>query len=287
MPLSLGYNVATMTSAASVAPQEAHGFPRIRWVAYGAVAAAVVALWWLQTPDGLMGKADAIGYAVCHRIDLRSFHLGERALPLCARCSGMYLGATLGAAYIFVLGRGRSGAFPRRWLLLVFAAFGLLFAVDGVNSYLHFFPNAPHAYEPSNALRMTTGTLLGLGIAGVVLPSFNQNAWRDWKGAPVLGSGVELSGLLALAALLIFAVLSENPLILYPLALVSSAGLLVLLGVIYTTLLLLITRRENHAQRWRQLVLPFLGGLALAISQIAAVDLVRYLLTGTWGGFSL
>ncbi len=134
---------------------------------------------------------------------------------------------------------------------------------------------------------MTTGTLLGLGIAAVVLPSFNQNAWREWRGAPVLRSGIELMGLLALAALLIFAVLSENPLILYPLALVSSAGLLVLLGAIYTAFLLLITRRENHARRWRQLVFPFLGGLALAIGQIAAVDLVRYWLTGTWGGFSL
>ena len=61
-----------------------------------ALAVGLVLLGWLlNTPPGLLGKADAIGYAVCHRIDLRSFHLGERALPLCARCSGMYLGAML------------------------------------------------------------------------------------------------------------------------------------------------------------------------------------------------
>jgi len=47
------------------------------------------------TPEGLLGKADAIGYAVCHRIDLRSYHIGERPLPLCTRCTGMYLGAML------------------------------------------------------------------------------------------------------------------------------------------------------------------------------------------------
>ena len=52
--------------------------------------------WLLNTPAGLLGKADAVGYAVCHRIDLRSFNLGERQMPLCARCTGMYLGAVLG-----------------------------------------------------------------------------------------------------------------------------------------------------------------------------------------------
>ena len=63
------------------------------------IAAVVVVLWLIYTPEGLLGKADAIGYAVCHRIDLRSFHLGDRQLPLCVRCSGMYLGALLGLAY--------------------------------------------------------------------------------------------------------------------------------------------------------------------------------------------
>jgi uncharacterized membrane protein len=55
--------------------------------------------WLINTPTGLLGKADAVGYAVCHRIDVRSFHLGERPLPLCARCSGMYLAAVLNIVY--------------------------------------------------------------------------------------------------------------------------------------------------------------------------------------------
>ena len=38
-------------------------------------AVIIVTVWLAKTPDGLLGKADAIGYAVCHRIDARSFHL--------------------------------------------------------------------------------------------------------------------------------------------------------------------------------------------------------------------
>src|SRR5512140_118546 len=74
------------------------------------VAASVLLVWLVYTPAGLLGKADAIGYAVCHRIDARSFHLGDRQLPLCARCSGMYLGAVVGIVYQAFA--GRKGAFP-------------------------------------------------------------------------------------------------------------------------------------------------------------------------------
>ena len=65
--------------------------------------------WLFNTPGGLLGKADAVGYAVCHRIDLRSFYIGDRQLPLCARCTGMYLGAMLGLVYQVFFGRRRAG----------------------------------------------------------------------------------------------------------------------------------------------------------------------------------
>ena len=66
-----------------------------RWLVPLAAVLAIAA-WIYIAPPGILGKADAIGYAVCHRIDERSFHVDGRQLPLCARCSGMYLGALLG-----------------------------------------------------------------------------------------------------------------------------------------------------------------------------------------------
>ncbi len=55
--------------------------------------------WMLTTPPSFSGKTDAIGYALCHQIPERSFHIGDYQLPLCARCSGMYLGAVLGLGF--------------------------------------------------------------------------------------------------------------------------------------------------------------------------------------------
>lgn len=93
-----------------------HRQPFITWIVLIPVI-LIIFVWLLNTPAGLMGKADAIGYAVCHRIDLRSFHLGERQMPLCARCSGMYLGAMLGLACQAIISPRRMGSPPKKVIL--------------------------------------------------------------------------------------------------------------------------------------------------------------------------
>jgi hypothetical protein len=40
----------------------------------------------------------AVGARVCHQRPDRSFHVNAIQLPVCARCTGLYLGAVLGAA---------------------------------------------------------------------------------------------------------------------------------------------------------------------------------------------
>ncbi len=274
-------------SSASASGERAVGPARWTSLWVFLLSGAVIGVWLYLTPGGLLGKADAIGYAVCHRIDLRSFHLGDRQLPLCSRCTGMYLGAVLGFGYAFALGRGRSGLMPRWPILLVLGAFGLAFAIDGANSYLSFFPGVPHLYTPNNTLRLITGTLLGVSLSTVVLPGFNQTAWKDWSREPVLRSFAELGLLLLLAGGLIAFVLTDNPLILYPLALISSLGVLALLTTVYLMLFVIVTRRENRAASWRGLGLALAAGLTLAMAQIALFDLARYGLTGTWNGFQL
>ncbi len=92
----------------------------IKWLV-PIVCLAVLILWLAETPAGLLGKADAVGYAVCHRISVRSFFLDDRPLPLCARCTGMYLGAMAGLLYQFF-------GYPRRGGMLTWKT-GLPFAI--------------------------------------------------------------------------------------------------------------------------------------------------------------
>ncbi len=250
------------------------------------LAIVVIGGWLLFTPGGLLGKADAVGYAVCHQIDLRSFHFGERPLPLCSRCTGMYLGALFSLSGFFLL-RGKSGSYPSLSLRMVLILFAIVWAIDGLNSFLSVFPEMPQLYTPNNGLRLVTGAMIGVSLATMIFPIFNQTAWKQWQVSPVIPTWRWFIGLISILTVLISAVLSENPLVLYPLAILSSVGVLALLTIAYSVLTLSLFKRENQAQTWMDLWFPIMGAFTLALSQVALIDFLRFLFTGTWDGFHL
>lgn len=257
------------------------------WSKFIFIAVGLLLLGWLlNTPQGLLGKADAIGYAVCHRIDSRSFHLGERQLPLCARCTGMYLGAVVGLFYQVVVSRKRGGS-PAMSVIISVGLLVLFFALDGLNSFLSLIPGAPHLYEPQNALRLLSGTGMGLAIAVALYPGFNQTMWADYDPRSTLENWWRLAGLLVLAAFLDLLVLTNHPLVLYPLALISAVGVLLVLSMVYSMVWVMIIGAENRYQRFIQMLTPLVVGFGLALLQIILLDLGRYWLTGTWEGFHL
>ena len=258
--------------------------PIWRWVLLG-IAVVLTILWLFLTPQGLLGKADAVGYAVCHRIEARTFHLGNRPLPLCARCSGMFLGAFLGVIYHAL--QGKKGKMPPIPVLILMGLFALSWAFDGANSFLMLVPQIPSLYQTQNWTRLITGTGMGLAVAAILWPTFVQTMFRRWQQTAALGSWKQIGGLLLAAALVDVLVLLEIPLILFPLALMSAGGVLLLLIMVYSVALVMIFKKENTYERFRQLFMPLTGGYIIALIQIGAIDLARFLWTGTWGGFNL
>jgi uncharacterized membrane protein len=262
-----------------------------RWLVVLLVA-GIIAVWMSFTPQGILGKADAVGYAVCHRIDLRSFSIGDRQLPLCARCTGQYLGALSGLVFQAIIGRRRAGSPPKR-VIAILALFAALYGMDGVNSYFHLppllaaFPNMPLLYEPNNVLRLITGTGMGLVISAAIYPAFISTLYRQYDRSPALPGLKALSGMVGSTLVVSGLALTHIDWILYPLALISSAGVLVLLAMIYTIVILMALRLDNRYERLRQAIFPILAALSIAILQIAMMDIGRYLLTGTWGEFPL
>ena len=248
-------------------------------------ALALVGVWLYETPAGLLGKIDAIGYTVCHQAPARSFAIGERAMPLCARCTGMFLGALIGLGYLSR--QGRKGEMPplRIALVLIFLAAG--WAFDGVNSFARLIPALPHLYTSQNWLRLLTGFGMGLGIASVLIPVFNQSVWIDYQPVAALGQWRHLFSVAGLLLLSGAGIVSENPLLAYPLAVLSGLGVLVMLTSVYTVVWVLLSRTENRYHTIRQLWLPLLAGFTTAMLQISLIDAGRFWLTGTWAGFPL
>lgn len=255
-----------------------------RWALLG-LAVTLTVVWMSLTPAGLLGKADAVGYAVCHQISARSFHIHDRALPMCARCSGMFIGAMLGLVY--QAAQGRKGKMPPILVMILLGIMALAWALDGANSFTMLIPGFPSVYETQNWTRLVTGTGMGLALSAILLPSFIQTVFSFWKEESALGNWKQVTGVILIAAGLDFLILLEIPWILYPLALISSVGVLVLLTMIYTMVLVLLTKKDNTFTHFTQMINYLIGGYIIALVQIGAIDILRYAWTGTWAGFVL
>ena len=258
-----------------------------------AAALLVLTLWLSFTPPGLLGKADAVGYAICHRIDERSFQIGDRQLPLCARCTGEFYAAGVSLLFFSLFSPRRSGM-PGWKLGAPLLFFLAAFAIDGSNSYLYLMKqtaggsldNIPNLYVPNNTLRLFTGSGMGIALASILYPAFNQSVWKasdpdralDWK---------KLGMLVGIVLLINLAVLTESPVVLYPIGIASILGVLALLILVFSMVWLLMMRQENEFASLKEMWMAFLGGTTLAFLLIGMVDLIRFTLTGTWGGFPL
>jgi uncharacterized membrane protein len=262
----------------------------LRWFIPLAAICAFAA-WMYIAPEGALGKLDAIGYAVCHRIDERSFHIGDHQLPLCARCTGEFF--TAGVALIFqLLVSGRRSKLPSRGIIAVLIVFFLAFAIDGSNSYLYLLKESagsalasiPNLYTPNNTLRLFTGSGMGIVLATVLYPVVNQTLWRELDERPAL-EWKSFGALVGLVIILDLLVLTEGPFVLYPIAYISALGTLSLLVIVFAILWMIIMRQDNTFTASRQMILPLLSGLTLALLMILSIDLVRLQFTGTWSGF--
>lgn len=262
----------------------------LRWFIPVAAAFAFAA-WMYISPEGALGKLDAIGYAVCHRIDVRSFHIGDRQLPLCARCTGEFFAA--GIALIFqIFVAGKRSKLPSRGIIAVLVIFFLAFGIDGSNSYLYLlkqssrgvFASIPNLYIPNNVLRLFTGSGMGIALAVVLYPVINQTIWRELDERPAL-EWKSFGTLVVLVVSLDLLILTESPIVLYPVAYISALGTLSLLVIVFAILWMIIMREDNTFTNPRQMILPFLSGFTLAMLMILSIDLLRLHFTGTWGGF--
>ena len=127
---------------------------------------------------------------------------------------------------------------------------------------------------------------MGIALASIVYPAFNQTAWSepdpqqalDWKKLGILISIILIIDLL---------ILTEHPAVLYPIALLSVLSVLTLLIIVFSMSWVLMMRQENAFNSLRQMWMPLVAGTTLAFLMITIIDLLRFRLTGTWGAFPL
>jgi uncharacterized membrane protein len=249
------------------------------------VVSALSIIWLIKTPSGIFGKTDSIAYAVCHRMESHSYHMGERPMPLCARDTGMHLGILI--SILFHLKWGKKAGMPARKIQIVLGIFFLAFAIDGVNSTLPMLNiiKLDQWYEPQNWLRLATGAGLGIAMGSVLTPVINESLWTNVDQESALSSWSRLGQIVLVTAIASFTVTTEIPVLVYPLAILTAADVLLILTLIFTIVWVMITKKDNLFQQWKDLVWWLVAGFGTALALIAFMDWMRFSLTGTWEGF--
>jgi uncharacterized membrane protein len=255
--------------------------------------AAIIALgaWIYIAPPGLMGKLDAIGYAVCHRLSSHSLFVDGIQFPLCARCTGEFNAAAVALILQGFISRKKS-KLPNRGIIAVLIFFFLAFAIDGSNSYLALlkqsygtpFMKIPNLYITNNITRVFTGSGMGIAMASVLYPMYNQTIWRVPEDKPAL-EWLQFGLLVGIVLLFDFGALSNLDPALYFIAILSTLGVLALLTMVFSIVWVMIMKQDNAFDHLRQLWLPAVAGLTLAFILILSIDLFRFNLTHTWTGF--
>ncbi|MBM3130306.1 MAG: DUF2085 domain-containing protein [Chloroflexi bacterium] len=217
------------------------------------------------------------GSAVCHQFHDHSYQVAGVPLPLCARCTGMYLGALL--TLLFHAWRHpRASGTPRPWILFALVLFFFAWAGDGVNSFAATFSLVPHLYPPQNILRLITGALMGITIGSLVFIVFNSLVWRAPSPDSIFATRREFFALLGLSALFVLIVHSEFALLLVPLNLAIVIAILALHTTLVTAFSANLTR---PALNWRQALPLFALGALIALMYLSAIAWLRALLLPT------
>ena len=237
-------------------------------------AAALGAL--MFAPGDIAAKTYYFLHGVCAQRPSHSFALGGTPLPLDARMTGIYTGAATMSVWLLGIGRLRAMRTPPRTVMVLLGGCIIALAADGFNALL-FDLGRWHPYEPSNILRLVTGTLGGLTLGAAVSHVFAASVWR--AGDPhvaVVSRPIELLAPLGIALAITAPATSGMGVLYTPYAVGLAAAVIGIFWLIGTAVLALVLGRGWTFQRYRELVPLAAAALAAAIANIGGLALLRF-----------
>ncbi len=246
------------------------------WLIAGLLAGYVIALAVLAFWPGatLLERLRALDGGICAQLPSHSFFPGGERLPLCSRNTGIYTGFALTMALLFATGRTRVMRLPGLGVLIALGAAVGAMGIDGFNS-LFLDLHLPHLYQPNNLLRLATGLGMGTAMAAIVVPVVSGLLWRDEDPRSSFDSLGQLALMLPILSVAFVAIGTQAGFLLYPVALLSSAGLVVALALVNLVFVLGLTNRIGRYTAWRQIFPIFSVTFALAIVELMALFMLK------------
>ncbi len=217
-------------------------------------------------------------YAVVHGVcaQVHNVELGGMQLPLCARNTGIYSSFLLTCIYLAALGRSRAAKLPSIPITITLVLLIMIMAVDGFNSMLRdmFLPNL---YMPRNDLRTLTGigmgTALGVLLWLVINISLRRNPDTETR---IIGSWLELGGILAINMVVLIAIYSNIAIMFWPIAIIAWLGIVGILFLVNLLIIALVMRYEGNVLRIIQLARPATIALVFTLLELASMSAGRF-----------
>ena len=278
-------SMTTESDYATGAPPAATPDGPPAWLLRGLVAGYLLALVGLAFLPGatLIERLRALDGGICAQLPGHSFFPGGQQLPLCSRNTGIYLGFASTTLTLLALGRARAARLPGLGVALLLGAAVLLLAEDGINSLLLDL-QLPHLYQPVNLLRLATGLGTGTAMATFVIPVANSLVWRTEDLRSSFATLRQLSIMAPVLTVAFIAVGTQAAFLLYPIAILSSAGLVLALTLVNLVFALGVTNQVGRFASWRQ-VFPVasLAVVAAVIELLALFMLKQHIMQALMG----
>lgn len=273
-------HVAPRVATPLFPPARLAGPPRWVMLALGAVYIIALALLLFAPGGTFLERLRALDGGICAQAPSHSFFPAGQQLPLCARNTGIYLGFAGTLAVIMTSGRLRASQLPPLPILAVLGGAVALLALDGFNSFFLDL-RLPHLYQPHNLLRLATGLGTGTAMAALVVPVTNGLLWRTDDPRRSFGSWRELAVMPPVLLLAFLGVASTTgPLgapLLYPIAIVSTCGLILALSSVNVVFALGVTNRIGRFTTWRQFFPLFTLAVGCAVVELMILFLLKSL----------
>lgn len=133
------------------------------------LASVLAAPFAIQSSVSSVRDAAALMYAaagfICHQRPERSYWIAGAQLPVCARCTGLYVSAAIGAPIAYVYARAASTGRAR---LVALAA--------GLPTLITWSMEVAGLAHPSNTVRAIAALPLGFAVAWLLLSTITERA---------------------------------------------------------------------------------------------------------------
>lgn len=247
------------------------------WVLAGAAFGLLVLA--VVLPGTFLEKITWLNSGICPQRPDHTYFIEGRQMPLEARMAGIFAGFLLTFLGLWLVGRGRALQWPSRRVALLLAGLVVIMVLDGLNSTAYDL-GWPVFYQPQNWLRVVTGAISGVGMAGLLLPVVNMTIWRRGYLTPSFRRDREV--IYALIPALLYAlatILGWGPLF-WPLSLLAVGGVVLMLVMFNLLILAILFRKENAVSSFYGLLAPATLVILFSLGQMALFAVLRFALGG-------